>query len=91
MYTFFFNILFHYGLSQDIEYSSLCYTVGPCCLSIRHILFKDTPFAVTSYGAEIHRPLQGAQVRSLLGELHFVTGRLGNVDQFGQPWAQIKH
>ena len=27
-------ILFHYGLSQDIEYSSLCYTIGPCCLSI---------------------------------------------------------
>ena len=26
-----FYILFHYGLSQDIEYSSLCYTVGPCC------------------------------------------------------------
>ena len=24
-----FHILFHYGLSQDIEYSSLCYTVGP--------------------------------------------------------------
>ena len=27
-----FHILFHYGLSQDIDYSSLCYTVGPCCL-----------------------------------------------------------
>ena len=27
-------ILLHYGLSQDIEYSSLCCTVGPCCLSI---------------------------------------------------------
>ena len=25
--TFFFHILFYYGLSQDIEYSSLCYTV----------------------------------------------------------------
>ena len=31
MYFFF---LFHDGLSQGIEYSSLCYTVGPCCLSI---------------------------------------------------------
>ena len=29
-----FHVLFHYGLLQDIEYSSLCYTVGPCCLSI---------------------------------------------------------
>ena len=33
MYSFFY-ILFHYGLSQDTEYSSLCSTVGPCCLSI---------------------------------------------------------
>ena len=28
-----FHILFHYDLLQDTEYSSLCYTVGPCCLS----------------------------------------------------------
>ena len=27
-----FCILFHYSLSQAIEYSSLCYTVGLCCL-----------------------------------------------------------
>ena len=27
---FFFHILFHYGLLQDIEYSSLYYTVGHC-------------------------------------------------------------
>ena len=33
-----FYILFHYGLLQDIEYSSLCYTVGPCCLSILHVI-----------------------------------------------------
>jgi len=29
-----FIILFHHGLSQDIEYGSLCYTVGPCCYCI---------------------------------------------------------
>ena len=29
-----FHILFHYGLSQDTKYSSLCYTAGRCCLSI---------------------------------------------------------
>ena len=23
----------HYGLSQDFDYSSLCYTVGPCCFT----------------------------------------------------------
>ena len=30
-------ILFHYGLSQGIDYSSLCYTVGPC-LAILYII-----------------------------------------------------
>ena len=29
-----FQILFHYRLLQYIKYSSLCYTVGPCWLSI---------------------------------------------------------
>ena len=36
IYIFFF--FFHYGLSQDIEYSSVCYTVGPYCLSIVYII-----------------------------------------------------
>ena len=27
---FFFYILFHYRLVQDVEYSLLCYAVGPC-------------------------------------------------------------
>ena len=27
------HILFHYGLSQGTECSSLYYTIGPCCLS----------------------------------------------------------
>ena len=42
-----FYILFHYGLSQNIEYSSLCYTVGLCCLSILYtivcICYSQTP------------------------------------------------
>ena len=38
IYMYFFHILFNYGLSYDIEYSSLCYTVRPCCLSILYIL-----------------------------------------------------
>ena len=33
-----FPILFHNGLPQDIEYRSLCYTVGTCCLSILYII-----------------------------------------------------
>ena len=27
-----FHILFHYGLSQDTEHSSLCFTIEPYCL-----------------------------------------------------------
>ena len=34
VYIFFFSILFHYMLLQNIEYSSLCYTVNPCHLSV---------------------------------------------------------
>ena len=33
-----FRILFHYGLSQDIEYSSLYYTVRPCYLFILYLI-----------------------------------------------------
>ena len=38
IYTFFFNILFHHGLSQETGYSSLCYTVGTCFLDILSFL-----------------------------------------------------
>ena len=37
-YTYFFHNLFHYGLLQGIEYSSLCYIVGLCYESI--VVFK---------------------------------------------------
>ena len=33
-----FQILFPFRLLQDIEQSSRCYTVGPCCLSILNIV-----------------------------------------------------
>ena len=47
-YMFFFYILCHYRLLEDIEYSSLCYIVGPYWLSIlytKYILyiFSQTP------------------------------------------------
>ena len=38
IYVFFFYILFHYRLFQDIEYNPLCYTVGPCWLSVLYIV-----------------------------------------------------
>ena len=33
-----FSYPFPYGLSQDTEYSSLCSTVRPCCLSILYMI-----------------------------------------------------
>ena len=36
-YTHSFLYFFHHGLSQDIKYSSLRYTVGPCSLSILYV------------------------------------------------------
>ena len=38
IHTLFFNIFVHYGLSEDIEQSSLCYTVGSCCLFILYLI-----------------------------------------------------
>ena len=38
VYKHFFHFLFHYGSSQDIEHSSSCCTVGPCCSFILHII-----------------------------------------------------
>ena len=38
IYIFFFNILFYYHLSQNITYSSLCYTLRLCCLSIIKVI-----------------------------------------------------
>ena len=32
------QILFHCRLLYDIEYSSLCYTVGPCCLPVLYMV-----------------------------------------------------
>ena len=36
-YTFLF-IIFHYGLSQNIEFSFLWYIIGSCCLSILYVI-----------------------------------------------------
>ena len=38
IHSFLLNILSYYGLSRDIGFSSLCYTVGSCCLSILNII-----------------------------------------------------
>ena len=36
--TLCFYILSHHGLSQDSDYSSLCYTPGPCYSSILNVI-----------------------------------------------------
>ena len=38
IYKLSFEYFFHYDLSLDVEYSSLCYTVGPYCLSVLYIV-----------------------------------------------------
>ena len=34
----YFHIHFHYSLSRSMEYSSLCYTKAPCCLSVQNAM-----------------------------------------------------
>ena len=54
-----FHIIFHYALSQDIKYSSLCYTVGPCYLSILYIRGPQPP----GHGPVPVRGLLGTRMR----------------------------
>ena len=44
-----FHILFHYYILQDMEYSALCYTVGPCWLSILHIFYQFSSVQLLSH------------------------------------------
>ena len=39
-----FEIIFHHVLLQDIDYSSLCYTVNLCCLLHIYFLIKNLAF-----------------------------------------------
>ena len=68
-----FHILFQDGLSQDIEYSSLCYTVGTC--SCRK-LFTEGKIKILTLGTSLvvqwlrlQAPSAGAWVPSLVREL----------------------
>ena len=49
-----FHIIFHYGLSHDIEYSSLCYS--------RTLLFIHSVYCYTS----LHQQIPNSQSNSLL-------------------------
>ena len=50
----FFPVLFHYRLLQDIDCSSLCYTVNPCCLSISYIVVQILYKVVKQQGSQIY-------------------------------------
>ena len=42
----FWNLFFHYGLWQNVEYNSLCCTVGPYCLSILYAFLVISVFVL---------------------------------------------
>ena len=49
-----FNILFHYSLSQDADYISLCYIVGPCCLSSLYVIVYVYQSQTPSLSLSLH-------------------------------------
>ena len=48
-----FQILFHYRFLQDIDFSSLCYIVGPCCLSLLYIVVYISEKAMAPYSSTL--------------------------------------
>ena len=72
-----FQIIFHYKLLQDIEYSSLCYTVGPCLSILKLFIYLFIFGCVRSLflcegflqlrraGATLHRGVRASHCRGL--------------------------
>ena len=61
-YIYSFCIVFHYGLLQDIEYSSLCSSEGPCCLFIHSVcnslhLLTPNSQSVPPYSPSNHKSM----------------------------------
>ena len=86
-------ILFHYGFSQDIEYGSLWYIVGTCCLYIVCIIVASANPRLPvhpslSYGFSLGGlvSLQGTLRRR---ECIFLSKKYGNCDLFyNWVWLQ---
>ena len=58
VHTYMFSYSSPYGFSQDIEYISLCYTVGPCRLSSLLLLFSCyVQLCVTPWTTALQAPL----------------------------------
>ena len=77
-----FHILFHYGLSQDFEYSSLCYTVEPYCLSILYI-----PVCICYPPNSPGAPLVAQLVKNLSTMQETLVQFLGREDPLEKGWA----
>ena len=52
----FFHILFHYGLSQDMNIVPCATTVGPCCLShfCFGLIFRSGKFGDLKFDFQFH-------------------------------------
>ena len=48
-----FSYFFPFKLKRDIEFSFLCYTVGPCCLSILYIVVNTFIFICGTGDSEV--------------------------------------
>ena len=76
----FFYILFHYGLSLGVEYSSLYYIVGPCCLSLLNVIVCIYQLQTPSPSLPQPPPPWQPQVCSLcLCRLNFLFETLGKL------------
>ena len=89
IYTFFFNILFHYGLSQDIVYSSLCYTLGPCCSPILNVIICIYQPQIPGPSLSLPPPLRNHK-SVLYGMWHFFICFYKGKDEELQWWDRFR-
>ena len=71
IYVHSFWYIFHYDLSQDIEYSSLCSTVGPCCLSTFSCIFYFILFYFFFFLCYKHEEARSLAWRTFWGSFGF--------------------
>ena len=73
-YTFvLFHILFHYSLSQYIEYTSLCSTVGPCLSVEAFLMNRMIEYYLPKNMIRVSQPLTLRLDHSLLGGAYLCT------------------
>ena len=91
----FSHIIFHHGLSQEIEYSSLCSTTGPHCLSIEQLLAAIADLSYIFSGSKAALQTLATKVIDVpfslvLRNVIFVTGGTPVIAQLmGAPRSQL--